>query len=119
DLARKVSGALGIKVEGDIVLESSSRISLKAGGSFISIHAGGVDIMGPKINLNSGGSAGTSVETLQVEMITQYFDRKLRFSSDVNYRVETTEGEELFSGSGTSGYIDKADCESEYWVFVS
>ncbi|HAB3817634.1 TPA_asm: type VI secretion system tip protein VgrG, partial [Salmonella enterica subsp. salamae] len=58
-------GALGIKVEGDIVLESSSRISLKAGGSFIVIHAGGVDIMGPKINLNGGGSAGTPVSTLQ------------------------------------------------------
>ncbi|EKF4949574.1 type VI secretion system tip protein VgrG, partial [Salmonella enterica] len=65
DLARKVSGALGIKVEGDIVLESSSRISLKAGGSFIVIHAGGVDIMGPLINLNGGGSAGTPVSTLQ------------------------------------------------------
>ncbi|EMB7878264.1 type VI secretion system tip protein VgrG, partial [Salmonella enterica] len=65
DLARKVSGALGIKVEGDIVLESSSRISLKAGGSFISIHAGGVDIMGPKINLNSGGSAGTPVGVMR------------------------------------------------------
>ncbi|HCA3433966.1 TPA: type VI secretion system tip protein VgrG, partial [Salmonella enterica subsp. enterica serovar Ball] len=65
DLARKVAGALGIKVEGDIVLESSSRISLKAGGSFIVIHAGGVDIMGPKINLNGGGSAGVPVSTLQ------------------------------------------------------
>ncbi|EJH7016060.1 hypothetical protein NFT50_004775, partial [Salmonella enterica] len=61
DLARKVSGALGIKVDGDIVLESSSRISLKAGASFIVIHAGGVDIVGPKINLNGGGSAGAPV----------------------------------------------------------
>ena len=39
--ARKVSGALGIKVDGDIVLESSSRISLKVGGSFVVIHSGG------------------------------------------------------------------------------
>ncbi|HCM1955485.1 TPA: type IV secretion protein Rhs [Salmonella enterica subsp. salamae serovar 9,46:z4,z24:z39:z42] len=52
-------------MEGDIVLESSSRISLKSGGSFIVIHAGGVDIMGPKINLNGGGSAGVPVSTLQ------------------------------------------------------
>ncbi|EDX3117380.1 type VI secretion system tip protein VgrG, partial [Salmonella enterica subsp. enterica serovar Mississippi] len=65
DLARKVSGALGIKVEGDIVLESSSQISLKAGASFIVIQAGGVDIVGPKINLNGGGSAGTPVRTMQ------------------------------------------------------
>ncbi|EOF5101117.1 hypothetical protein ACK1QP_004478, partial [Salmonella enterica] len=34
-------------VDGDIVLESSRQISLKAGGSFIVIRAGGVDIVGP------------------------------------------------------------------------
>ena len=65
DLAQKISGALGIKVQSDIVLESSSRISLKVGGSFVVIHPGGVDIMGSKINLNSGGSPGTPVGTLQ------------------------------------------------------
>ncbi|WP_082329221.1 bacteriophage T4 gp5 trimerisation domain-containing protein, partial [Salmonella enterica] len=74
DLARKVSGALGIKVEGDIVLESSSRISLKAGGSFIVIHAGGVDIMGPKISLNSGGRPGTPVPTLQPAVLRALAD---------------------------------------------
>jgi type VI secretion system secreted protein VgrG len=55
DLARKVAGALGIKVQGDIVLESSGQISLKSGASFITLHPGGVDITGLKINLNSGG----------------------------------------------------------------
>ncbi|MGK4283956.1 type VI secretion system Vgr family protein [Citrobacter freundii] len=65
DLAQKISGALGIKVQSDIVLESSSRISLKVGGSFVVIHPGGVDIMGPKINLNGGGSAGTPVGVMQ------------------------------------------------------
>ncbi len=47
------------------MLESSSRISLKAGGSFIVIHAGGVDITGLKINLNGGGSPGMPVGTMQ------------------------------------------------------
>nr|ELT7648812.1 hypothetical protein [Citrobacter freundii] len=65
DLAQKISGALGLKVQDDIVLESSSRISLKVGGSFVVIHPGGVDIMGPKINLNGGGSAGTPVGVMQ------------------------------------------------------
>ncbi len=64
DLAQKIAGALGIKVEGDIVLESSNQISLKVGGSFIVIQPGGVDIVGSKINLNSGGSSGTPVSTL-------------------------------------------------------
>ncbi|MFH5101632.1 type VI secretion system tip protein VgrG, partial [Citrobacter freundii complex sp. 2024EL-00219] len=65
DLAQKISGALGLKVQDDIVLESSSRISLKVGGSFVVIHPGGVDIMGLKINLNGGGSAGTPVGVMQ------------------------------------------------------
>ncbi|EEO2384092.1 hypothetical protein G6D77_004852, partial [Salmonella enterica] len=59
---------------GDIVLESSSRISLKAGGSFIVIHAGGVDITGLKINLNGGGSAGTPVPTLQLAILKALAD---------------------------------------------
>ncbi|WP_318369600.1 type VI secretion system tip protein VgrG [Enterobacter sp.] len=65
DLARKVSGALGIKVQGDIVLESSGSITLKAGGSFVVIRPGGVDICGPAINLNGGGSPGTPVGVLR------------------------------------------------------
>lgn len=64
DLAQKVAGALGVKVQGDIVLESSGRITLTAGNSFVVIHAGGVDISGPRINLNGGGSPGTPVGTL-------------------------------------------------------
>ena len=69
DLAQKISGALGSKVQGDIVLESSSRISLKVGGSFIDIHPGGVDIMGQKINLNSGGNPGTPMGTMQPSVL--------------------------------------------------
>ncbi|MCU6177097.1 DUF2345 domain-containing protein, partial [Citrobacter cronae] len=66
DMAQKVAGAQGIRVEGDIVLQSDSKISLKVGGSFVVIHAGGVDIGGPKINLNSGGSPGDAIRPLQL-----------------------------------------------------
>lgn len=69
DLAQKVAGALGISVEGDIVLKSSGSISLQAGNSFVVIHAGGVDIVGPKINLNGGGSPGKPVEPLQPSVL--------------------------------------------------
>ncbi|HBU8852646.1 type VI secretion system tip protein VgrG [Citrobacter sp. Cs237] len=58
DLAQKISGALGISVQGDIVLQSDSKISLRVGSSFVVIHAGGVDVMGTKINLNGGGTPG-------------------------------------------------------------
>ncbi|ECG1479067.1 type VI secretion system tip protein VgrG, partial [Salmonella enterica subsp. salamae] len=90
DLARKVAGALGIKTEGDIVLESSSRISLKAGGSFIVIHAGGVDITGPKINLNGGGSPGTPVGVLQSVVLEALAD-------------DAGDGKDNGSGGGDNG----------------
>ncbi|WP_418316688.1 type VI secretion system Vgr family protein [Piscinibacter sakaiensis] len=42
---------------GKIFLTGSQKIDLKVGGSFVSIHPGGVDIKGPMVNINSGGSA--------------------------------------------------------------
>jgi type VI secretion system secreted protein VgrG len=63
DLAQKVAGALGTDAQGDIVLQSNTKITLKMGSSFIVIHPGGVDISGLKINLNSGGSPGNPVPT--------------------------------------------------------
>ncbi|WP_240782773.1 hypothetical protein [Escherichia sp. E2661] len=68
----------------------------------------------------AAGATDQPIESLkQMAMISQYYDRKLNFSSNVNYRVETSDGEELLSGSGTDGYIDKSDSEHEYWIFVS
>jgi type VI secretion system secreted protein VgrG len=54
----EVGSSASLKAGTTIVLEAGSQITLKVGGSFISIHGGGVDIVGPIINLNSGGSAG-------------------------------------------------------------
>ncbi|MCG3826683.1 type VI secretion system tip protein TssI/VgrG, partial [Photobacterium damselae] len=42
-----------------IVVEAGAELTLKAGGSFIKIDGSGVSIVGSKINLNSGGSAGS------------------------------------------------------------
>ncbi|EDW3865540.1 DUF2345 domain-containing protein, partial [Salmonella enterica subsp. salamae] len=102
---------LGIKVEGDIVLESSSRISLKAGGSFIVIHAGGVDIMGPKINLNGGGSAGTPVPTLQPAV--------LEALADDDKDDDAEDGEDNGDGGddGAGGDDDQDDPEKYYLRF--
>ena len=44
--------------KGEVVIESSSAITLKVGGNFVKVHGGGVDIMGAVVNINSGGSAG-------------------------------------------------------------
>ncbi|MFY2739661.1 type IV secretion protein Rhs, partial [Pseudocitrobacter faecalis] len=74
DLARKITGALGMKVRDEIVLESGGKITLKVGGSFVVVHSGGVDIVGPKINLNGGGSPGTPVPTLQPAVLKALAD---------------------------------------------
>ncbi len=100
DLAKKVSGALGIKVDGDIVLESSSRISLKVGSSFVVIHAGGVDITGPKINLNGGGSPGTPVSTLQPVVLEALTDEGQDENADDSGEDNGDSGEDGGNGSG-------------------
>ncbi|PNH95682.1 type VI secretion system Vgr family protein, partial [Vibrio diazotrophicus] len=41
-----------------IVIEAGAEITFKAAGSFVKIDASGVSIVGPAINLNSGGRAG-------------------------------------------------------------
>ncbi|WP_437434553.1 hypothetical protein [Yokenella regensburgei] len=43
------------------MLQSDTQITLRVGGSFVVIHPAGVDITGPKINLNSGGRPVTPV----------------------------------------------------------
>ncbi|EAM3720606.1 type VI secretion system tip protein VgrG, partial [Salmonella enterica] len=108
DLARKVSGALGIKVEDDIVLESSSRISLKVGGSFVVIHPGGVDIMGPKINLNSGGRPGAPVGTMQPSLLKSLSDEDSgsEDSGGANESDQTTTEPELNHMFGSIKGID-------------
>ncbi|WED22865.1 type VI secretion system tip protein VgrG [Vibrio sp. JC009] len=48
-----------IKAGEKVVIEAGCEITLKAGGSFVKIDPAGVHVMGPVINLNSGGSAGS------------------------------------------------------------
>ena len=58
DLAQKIGGVFSLDVNGDLTIQSGSKLTLRVGGSFVVVHAGGVDIKGPAINLNSGGSPG-------------------------------------------------------------
>ncbi|WP_275377123.1 type VI secretion system tip protein TssI/VgrG [Xenorhabdus bovienii] len=58
DLVEKIQGVLSVDTQGDITLQSGSKVTLSVGGSFIVLHAGGIDIKGAAINLNSGGSPG-------------------------------------------------------------
>ncbi|WP_414149600.1 type VI secretion system Vgr family protein [Enterobacter sp. BNK-18] len=110
----------------DISFAGKKSITLIGGGSYLRLEAGKVEYGTTASYLRKvkrtmfAGATNLPIESLkQMVMITQYYDRKLNFSSNVNYRVETMEGEEILSGSGADGYIDKKDSESEYWVFLS
>ncbi len=48
-----------LKSGAQLVIEAGAEITLKAGGSFVKIDPSGVSVVGPMINLNSGGSAGS------------------------------------------------------------
>lgn len=110
----------------DISFAGKKRITLIGGGSYLRLEAGKVEygttamyLRKVKRTMAAGANDLPIASLKQMAMITQYYDRTLSFSSNVNYRVETADGEELLSGSGTNGYIDKSDSESEYWVFLS
>ncbi|HKM97932.1 MAG TPA: hypothetical protein VJY99_14735, partial [Buttiauxella sp.] len=100
DLAQKVAGALGVDAQGDIVLQSDTKITLKMGNSFIVIHPGGVDISGLKINLNSGGSPGNPVPTQLPAVLADEGDR----SSD-----EGGEQGDNGNGNGSGAGNDSGD----------
>ncbi|WP_415846700.1 bacteriophage T4 gp5 trimerisation domain-containing protein, partial [Vibrio aerogenes] len=48
-----------LKGGNSVVLQAGSEITIKVGGTFVKLDPGGVSVVGPAINLNSGGSAGS------------------------------------------------------------
>jgi type VI secretion system secreted protein VgrG len=59
DGAKVNAGTVDIKAD-KIVLEATQKISLKVGGSFVTIDPSGVSIKGPLVNINTGGSADSA-----------------------------------------------------------
>ncbi|PXY94009.1 type VI secretion system tip protein VgrG, partial [Frischella perrara] len=51
DLIQKIGGGVSLDSKDNIILESHGKITFKVGNSFIVIHAGGIDINGPIINI--------------------------------------------------------------------
>jgi type VI secretion system secreted protein VgrG len=58
--SESTTGAYYLKAA-NITIEASANLSLKVGGSFVTINAGGVQITGPMVMINSGGAAGAGV----------------------------------------------------------
>jgi type VI secretion system secreted protein VgrG len=48
-----------LKAGQNVVIEAGTRLTVKGPGGFIDIHAGGIDIVGTLVKINSGGSAGS------------------------------------------------------------
>ena len=65
-LHQKAEGNVGVEAAADIylkggmnvVIEAGAELTLKVGGSYIVINPTGVSVVGPLVNLNSGGDAG-------------------------------------------------------------
>lgn len=57
-----IKSGKNIEIKGgmNINLEAGMTINIKAGSSFISIGPAGIDISGPMVNINSGGSGGAA-----------------------------------------------------------
>ncbi|WP_298776673.1 type VI secretion system Vgr family protein [uncultured Shewanella sp.] len=55
----KVGSEVHLKSKGELVLDAGSEITLSGGGSFLKVDPAGVHLVGAKVNLNSGGGAGT------------------------------------------------------------
>jgi type VI secretion system secreted protein VgrG len=66
DVHRKITGLLSVEAIKEvhykstkIVIEASQGLTIRGPGGFITIHAGGIDIVGTLVKINSGGSALT------------------------------------------------------------
>ncbi|EOX3446658.1 type VI secretion system tip protein TssI/VgrG [Vibrio cholerae] len=58
-IAVEAGKEISLKSGTKIVVEAGAELTLKAGGSFVKVDAGGVHLVGPAINPNAGGSAGS------------------------------------------------------------
>ena len=57
----KVGNELHLAAGQKVVLDAGVELTIKAGGSFIKLDPGGITLMGPMVNINSGGSPGVTV----------------------------------------------------------
>jgi type VI secretion system secreted protein VgrG len=51
-------GWIHLHAGGEMVIESGAEVALKAGGSFVHVHGGGVHIQGTQVKINEGGGPG-------------------------------------------------------------
>lgn len=57
-----LQGSMAVHIKGTKIHVEGTTLSLKSGGSFVTISPAGVDISGPIVKINSGGSGQAAVE---------------------------------------------------------
>ncbi|WP_411757102.1 bacteriophage T4 gp5 trimerisation domain-containing protein, partial [Vibrio penaeicida] len=107
------------KAGSNIVLEAGSEITVKAGGSFVKIDPAGVHLVGPAINLNAGGSAGSgsgfggalpeNAQELVVEEKTHkieffHLDGNMEPKANASYKAILSDGTEVTGKLDGDGY---------------
>ncbi len=67
DVGDLMAEGMTIKIKGatTVAIEAGISVSLKAGASFVNVGPAGVDIVGPLVKVNSGGSAGSAGSALK------------------------------------------------------
>jgi type VI secretion system secreted protein VgrG len=65
--ALEAGNEIHLKAGSKVVMEAGSSLTIKGPGGFIHIHAGGIDIVGTLVKINSGGSAGTGSGAVPTE----------------------------------------------------
>ncbi len=57
--AHEAGQEIHLKAGQKVVIEAGAELTLKVGGNFIDISSAGITILGTRVNINSGGAAGS------------------------------------------------------------
>jgi type VI secretion system secreted protein VgrG len=64
-LTISATGSVHIKANTGVVIDGGTSLTIKVGGTFISLDPSGVSIVGPMVKNNSGGAAGSAANATQ------------------------------------------------------
>ena len=91
---------MNISIKGvSIVLEATSAITLKVGGSLVNLGAAGVDIVGSLVNVNSGGGGGSGKDAPAASPVAPTAAKK----EDSTTSEKSTDYEKLFEDPTAQG----------------
>jgi len=71
DLNLQAQGKINLKALGGVHLEGTAGVHIKCGGSFVVVTPAGVSVMGPLVNINSGGSASPAGDAKPAEAVKE------------------------------------------------